>query len=218
MPKTLSFFAAVFSSFLIITSNVAAQVEHPRTIVGGVVNGKATSLPFPEYNEEARRLNLSGTVIVDVTIDENGVVIAAKAAEDVRTVAQPGLDAEKALVPAAHPVLREAAEKAALLAKFPLTMLSGKPIRVAGTILYKITAGGKSPSEVNNSSTAMVGSGVSVSNGQGVYQGAVQSGSAGVPKQISGGVLNGKAISLPKPAYPPAARAVMRRGRSAFKS
>ncbi len=29
-----------------------------------------------------------------------------------------------------------------------------------------------------------------------------------VPKQISGGVLNGKATSLPKPPYPPAARAV----------
>src|SRR5687767_432039 len=29
-----------------------------------------------------------------------------------------------------------------------------------------------------------------------------------VPKQISGGVLNGKAISLPKPPYPPAAKAV----------
>src|SRR5262249_41849279 len=28
------------------------------------------------------------------------------------------------------------------------------------------------------------------------------------PKTVSGGVLNGKAVSLPKPAYPPAARAV----------
>ncbi len=212
MSKTLSFFAVVISSFLIITSSVTAQVEPPKTIVGGVVNGKATSLPFPEYNDEARRMNLSGTVIVDVTIDENGVVITAKAADDVRTVAQPGLPAEKASVPVAHPVLREAAEKAALQAKFLPTMLSGKPIRVAGTILYKITAGGKSPSEVNNSFTAMVGSGVSVSNGQGVYQGAVQSVPAGVPKQTSGGVLNGKAVSLPKPAYQPAARAVNAEG------
>lgn len=33
-----------------------------------------------------------------------------------------------------------------------------------------------------------------------------------VPKQISGGVLNGKAIVLPKPPYPPAARAVRAAG------
>ncbi|HVF31085.1 MAG TPA: energy transducer TonB [Pyrinomonadaceae bacterium] len=31
---------------------------------------------------------------------------------------------------------------------------------------------------------------------------------AGPPKQISGGVLNGQAISLPKPPFPPAARAI----------
>lgn len=33
-----------------------------------------------------------------------------------------------------------------------------------------------------------------------------------VPKQISGGVLNGKATGLPKPPYPPAARAVRASG------
>lgn len=33
-----------------------------------------------------------------------------------------------------------------------------------------------------------------------------------VPKQISGGVLNGKATFLPKPPYPPAARAVQAAG------
>ena len=33
-----------------------------------------------------------------------------------------------------------------------------------------------------------------------------------VPKQISGGVLNGTATSLPKPTYPPAARAVRASG------
>jgi len=33
-----------------------------------------------------------------------------------------------------------------------------------------------------------------------------------VPKQISKGVINGSAISLPKPPYPPAARAVRASG------
>jgi len=33
-----------------------------------------------------------------------------------------------------------------------------------------------------------------------------------IPRQISGGVLNGEALSLPKPVYPPAARAVQATG------
>ena len=37
------------------------------------------------------------------------------------------------------------------------------------------------------------------------------------PKMISGGVLNGKATSLPKPAYPAAARAVRASGPSAYR-
>lgn len=46
----------------------------------------------------------------------------------------------------------------------------------------------------------------------GEYQGQVMKNGEPLPKQISGGVLNGKALKLPRPAYPAAARAVRASG------
>src|SRR6266850_2513277 len=48
-------------------------------ISGGVLNGKAISLPKPAYPPIARQAHASGTVVVQVTIDENGNVISAHA-------------------------------------------------------------------------------------------------------------------------------------------
>src|SRR5258705_7804948 len=48
-------------------------------ISGGVLNGKAISLPKPQYPPIARQAHASGTVVVQVTIDENGSVISAQA-------------------------------------------------------------------------------------------------------------------------------------------
>jgi len=48
-------------------------------ISGGVLNGKAISLPKPNYPPIARQAHASGTVVVQVTIDENGSVISAHA-------------------------------------------------------------------------------------------------------------------------------------------
>src|SRR4030095_5127689 len=48
-------------------------------ISGGVLNGKAISLPRPNYPPIARQAHASGTVVVQVTIDENGNVISARA-------------------------------------------------------------------------------------------------------------------------------------------
>src|SRR6185436_5008901 len=48
-------------------------------ISGGVLNGKAISLPKPAYPPIARQAHASGTVVVQVTIDENGNVISAAA-------------------------------------------------------------------------------------------------------------------------------------------
>src|SRR6266550_3534489 len=48
-------------------------------ISGGVLNGKAISLPKPQYPPIARQAHASGTVVVQVTIDENGSVISAHA-------------------------------------------------------------------------------------------------------------------------------------------
>jgi outer membrane biosynthesis protein TonB len=46
---------------------------------GGVLNGKAVSLPQPDYPSTAMSGRASGAVIVVVTLDETGKVIAAHA-------------------------------------------------------------------------------------------------------------------------------------------
>ena len=48
-------------------------------ISGGVLNGKAISLPKPAYPPIARAAHAAGTVVVQVLIDENGNVVSAHA-------------------------------------------------------------------------------------------------------------------------------------------
>lgn len=89
----------------------------PKTISGGVVNGKAISLPAPAYPAAAKAVGAKGSVSVQVLIDENGSVVSANAASG-------------------HPLLRQAAEGAARRAKFRPTELSGQPVKVSGVITY----------------------------------------------------------------------------------
>lgn len=96
---------------------IFAQDNAPKTISGGIVNGKAISLPAPQYPEAAKAVNASGAVSVQVLIDEEGNVISASAISG-------------------HPLLRAASEKAARNAKFRPTQLSGQPVKVTGTISY----------------------------------------------------------------------------------
>ena len=91
-----------------------------KTVSGGALNGRALSLPQPIYPDPARRARLSGTVTVELVVDETGKVISAQATSG----------------PA---MLREAATQAAMKAKFSPTMLSGQPVKVSGTINYKFT-------------------------------------------------------------------------------
>ncbi len=91
-----------------------------KPISGGVLNGKAVSLPAPTYPDLARRAGAFGVVEVEVVIDVTGKVISAKATSG----------------PA---VLRQAAETAAKLARFGPTLLSGQPMRVSGVIAYNFT-------------------------------------------------------------------------------
>src|SRR5688572_17930094 len=102
------------SLFVGLVSLSAAQ-EIPKAIKGGILNGKAISLPHPQYPAEARAAGIEGTVLVDVVIDESGAVISANAATDVRkTRAARGTEPAETEVPPADVILREAAEKAAL--------------------------------------------------------------------------------------------------------
>ncbi|HYU99387.1 MAG TPA: TonB family protein [Pyrinomonadaceae bacterium] len=90
-------------------------------ISGGVLNGKAISLPKPAYPAIARTAHASGTVVVQVVIDENGSVISAHAVSG-------------------HPLLTAVAVAAARGARFSPTKLSGQPVKVTGVITYNFVA------------------------------------------------------------------------------
>lgn len=89
-----------------------------KPVSGGVLNGTAVSLPPPVYPDAAKRMRTSGTVAVDVVLDESGKVVSA-------------------IATSGPPILRDAAVQAALKARFSPTKLSGQPVKVAGVINYK---------------------------------------------------------------------------------
>lgn len=100
----------------------AKNQEKPRPpISGGVLNGKAISLPKPVYPKAAKQEMASGTVTVQITIDENGDVISANAISG-------------------HPLLQEACVAAAWRAKFTPTLLEGQPVKVTGIVTYNFIA------------------------------------------------------------------------------
>jgi len=100
----------------------APKPTPPRAPVsGGVLNGKAISLPKPAYPAIARAARASGTVVVQVLIDENGNVVSASAVSG-------------------HPLLQAVAVGAARQARFSPTKLSGQPVKVTGVIQYNFVA------------------------------------------------------------------------------
>lgn len=88
-----------------------------RIVTGGVLNGKALRKPLPDYPRPAKKARASGTVVVQITVDEEGNVISAKAISG-------------------HSLLHAAAEDAARHAKFSPTLLCGNPVKVTGVITY----------------------------------------------------------------------------------
>jgi len=107
---------------IVVTDNDAPPAPRPllKPVSGGVLNGRALSLPTPVYPDVARRMHTEGLVQVEVVVDENGRVVSARA------LSGPGM-------------LREAAVKAASLAHFSPTKLSGLPVKVTGMINYNFT-------------------------------------------------------------------------------
>jgi TonB family protein len=90
----------------------------PIVISCGVCNQKAIFLPKPEYPQAALKVGASGSIGVQILIDEEGDVIEAETVTG-------------------HPLLRASSVKAALQAKFEPYLLSGNPVRVRGIIVYK---------------------------------------------------------------------------------
>src|SRR6185312_15256206 len=90
-------------------------------INGGVLNGKALYLPAPDYPALAAQAKASGAVNVQVTIDEYGNIISARAISG-------------------HPLLQAASVAAARQARFSTTSLSGVPVKVTGILVFNFVA------------------------------------------------------------------------------
>jgi TonB family protein len=91
-------------------------VPAPR-ISMGVSGGEVLVKAQPIYPQIARQINASGEVQVEITVDEKGRVVEAKAIKG-------------------HPVLRSAAVAAAKKWVFRPTMLDGKPVKQKGTLTF----------------------------------------------------------------------------------
>lgn len=106
---------------------ISFQIDKPPTpppaklrapVSGGVMNGKAISLPEPVYPAIAMSARAAGTVTVQVLIDESGKVISAHAVSG-------------------HPLLQTSAVEAARQSRFVPTELNGQPVKVIGVLIYK---------------------------------------------------------------------------------
>jgi len=92
-----------------------------KNLEGGVLNGRAISLPPPEYPTIAKRAGAAGAVEVRILVDETGNVIEARAVSG-------------------HPLLQAAAVSAARQAQFAPTKKEGQAVQVKGTLVYNFVA------------------------------------------------------------------------------
>ncbi len=118
-PTMLSGSPVKVRGFIVYNFSAARPVAQTdeKTISGGVLNGKAQSLPAPIYPAAAKAVRAGGSVTVQVFVDENGDVTAANAVFG-------------------HPLLRNAATEAAMAAKFAPTLLQGNPVKIVGVLTY----------------------------------------------------------------------------------
>ena len=98
-----------------------AESSENSKVDSGVLNGKALALPKPAYPAIAKAAHASGTVRVQVVIDEEGNVSQARAIDG-------------------HPLLQAVSVAAARQAKFTATLLEGEPVKVTGVIEYNFVA------------------------------------------------------------------------------
>jgi TonB family protein len=89
----------------------------PNRMPGPVLQGQAIYRAEPEYPMAAKQGRISGPVIIEVTVDENGKVIDAKSI-------------------CGHDILAAAALEAARKWQFTPTRLNGVPVKVIGIITF----------------------------------------------------------------------------------
>lgn len=89
----------------------------PLRLPSSLITSKVIDKPAPPYPQVARAAGVQGVVAVQILVDEEGRVVSAKAASG-------------------NPLLHVAAVQAAYRARFTPTLLSGKPVKVTGSITY----------------------------------------------------------------------------------
>ena len=126
MKRNLLPVAVAIASLLALSSLPvaarAAQQERPESpkIIrksSGVLQTSAIHRVEPTYPPLAKTAQVSGAVVVEITVDEEGKVIAARPISG-------------------HPLLKDAAVEAARGWEFTPTKLSGVPVKVIGTITF----------------------------------------------------------------------------------
>jgi len=98
---------------------ITAEPDSPKMVrkSGGVMMTSATNRVEAEYPPLARAARISGSVVVEVIVDEAGVVTSARAVSG-------------------HPLLKDAAVTAARQWQFSPTTLSGVPTKVIGSLTF----------------------------------------------------------------------------------
>ncbi|HUF02938.1 MAG TPA: energy transducer TonB [Aridibacter sp.] len=96
-------------------ANVPSNTNRPVNV--GTINNRAVALPLPAYPSSARQVRATGRVVVSVTLDRDGNVVSANATSG-------------------HPLLRGAAEDAAMRSRFRPVSVNGRTVPARGTILY----------------------------------------------------------------------------------
>lgn len=155
-----------------------------------------SKLPLPEYPKDAKKAGLSGRVSVIVTVDEKGNVTPSDAEGPYpvcQSVTTPNVLA-----------LRFAATSAAKKAEFKPAVVNEKPVSINGRINYLFTPSASKQSKEGGYNVALQ-AGVEPTRKLGEEQTAD---SSPLPKTVSGGVLNHKAMTLTRPSYPAAAKAI----------
>jgi TonB family protein len=119
-------FALLILNLCAASTGFAQEVrQEPPKIIrksGGVFQGSAIRRVEPTYPPLAKAAQVSGSVVVEVTVDEEGGVISARALSG-------------------HPLLKDAAVAAARGWRFSLTKLEGVPVKVIGTITFSFLLG-----------------------------------------------------------------------------
>jgi outer membrane biosynthesis protein TonB len=156
-----------------------ATVSLFSVISGQDADAKLVSAPDFSISPEDEAAGISGTMKVAVAIDERGNVTRSSVFVTPSWPCGPDLDSR------VNSIMRKA-EKAVMEFKFSPATKDGKPVESAAGVSLKIGAEAKNRASFPPSDAAT---------------------SAQIPKQISAGVLNGKATKLEKPRYPPEARA-----------